>query len=309
MMKGANFWALLFALTLFMLGIDSAFSTLEATTTVLHDTKFGHSISRKLAALFLCLVGAACSAVFCFNWGFTFFDVVDHYLNVYLMLFLGLLECMACGWVYEAGQVIETVGKAPVFFLIGGYWISLVVIGILTFLLLPDRFWIGIIVFAVVQIPVALISWKLSKLSYIEWHNTVAMSGVKKLSHAMTHLSRKDPKGERERWEYVFDTWWGISIKYICPFLLWILLVSSTGLDLKKNYGGYHVLWQMLGLCIPIIGILIFIVSLFICTKKDPFNPELEKAFDQVELAEREQEIKGNQVAPEPEAVAVREGG
>ena len=37
-MKGANFWAILFGITLFCLGIDSAFSTLEATTTVLHDT-------------------------------------------------------------------------------------------------------------------------------------------------------------------------------------------------------------------------------------------------------------------------------
>jgi SNF family Na+-dependent transporter len=37
-MKGANFWALLFGITLFCLGIDSSFSTLEATSTVIHDT-------------------------------------------------------------------------------------------------------------------------------------------------------------------------------------------------------------------------------------------------------------------------------
>ena len=101
-MKGANFWAILFGFTLFFLGIDSSFSTLEATSTVLHDTRLGRETPRKLAALVLCVFGAICSAVFCFNWGFTAFDVVDHYLNVYLMLLMGVLECFGCGWVYEA---------------------------------------------------------------------------------------------------------------------------------------------------------------------------------------------------------------
>ena len=62
---------------------------------------------RKLSALFLCILGAMCSAVFCFNWGFTLFDVVDHYLNVYLMLLLGTLECFAVGWIYEADVIIK----------------------------------------------------------------------------------------------------------------------------------------------------------------------------------------------------------
>ena len=101
-MKGANFWAILFGFTLFFLGIDSSFSMLEATATVLHDTAFGRETPRKLTALILCVSGALCSLVFCFDWGFTAFDVVDHYLNVYLMLLLGVLECFAAAWVYEA---------------------------------------------------------------------------------------------------------------------------------------------------------------------------------------------------------------
>ena len=106
-MKGANFWAILFGITLFCLGIDSSFSTLEATSTVIHDTQFGREMPRKLAALLLVVVGMACSSLFCFNWGFTLFDVVDHYLNVYLMLFLGVLECLACGWVYESEAIMK----------------------------------------------------------------------------------------------------------------------------------------------------------------------------------------------------------
>jgi SNF family Na+-dependent transporter len=147
MMKGANFWAVIFGLTLFMLGIDSAFSTLEATSTVIHDTKIGSETPRKLVALVLFFGGVALSVPYCFNWGFTLFDVVDHYLNVYLMLLMGILECLAVGWIYEADVIIKQVNKASVLTLFLGYWISLFISGILTFTLIADKFYIGMATF------------------------------------------------------------------------------------------------------------------------------------------------------------------
>jgi SNF family Na+-dependent transporter len=92
---------------------------------------------RKLAALILCVVGMGCSSLFCFNWGFTLFDVVDHYLNVYLMLFLGVLECLACGWVYEAEAIMKQVGKPAVLVLGIGFWSSLIITGLVTFTVFP----------------------------------------------------------------------------------------------------------------------------------------------------------------------------
>ena len=79
-MPGGNFWAILFALTLFTLGIDSAFSLVEASSTVIADTETGKRMPRKLIALILCVVGAFSSLLFTHNWGFTYFDCVDHYL-------------------------------------------------------------------------------------------------------------------------------------------------------------------------------------------------------------------------------------
>ena len=58
-------------------------------------------------ALVLCVGGVAFSVAYCFNWGFTLFDVVDHYLNVYLMLLMGVLECFAAGWVYQADATMS----------------------------------------------------------------------------------------------------------------------------------------------------------------------------------------------------------
>jgi SNF family Na+-dependent transporter len=90
-LKGANFWSMMFAATLFILGIDSAFAIIEATSTVICDTTIGKNLSKAKIAFTLCFVGTLCSTVFCFNWGFTAFDIIDHYLNVYLVLLMGIL--------------------------------------------------------------------------------------------------------------------------------------------------------------------------------------------------------------------------
>jgi SNF family Na+-dependent transporter len=110
MMPGANGWSIILSVTLFTLGIDSAFSLLEATSTVMQDSPMFKEMPRKLIALLLCTFGAIGSLVFSYNWGFTYFDVVDHFLNVYLMLLLGILECFGVAWVYGAGNVLSNNG-------------------------------------------------------------------------------------------------------------------------------------------------------------------------------------------------------
>jgi NSS family neurotransmitter:Na+ symporter len=161
-MPASNFWSLILAITLFSLGIDSAFSMLEACATVLADTAWGREMPRKLIALLLCVTGCAFTALFCFNWGFTYFDVVDHYLTVYLMLLVGIFEVFGAGWVYEASYVMEKFGKAPVVALIAGYWASLSVISILTFTVFPEFNWVGMLLFWVCVLITFAVSWLIS---------------------------------------------------------------------------------------------------------------------------------------------------
>ena len=182
---------------------------------------------------------------------------------------------------------MDKVGKAPVLVLAIGFWGSLIVLGLATFITFPEHWYFGMIGFWVLHIATCLISWLISGLSLMDWHHTVGMSGVRKLSKTMTRLSRStDDPNTRQCWESVFDLWWGISIKYVCPFALWFLLSSSIATDMKESYGKYHGSWQILGLCFPVVGLLIFIYSLAFCTKKDPFNPEVDKAFEDVDQVE-----------------------
>lgn len=99
-MTGSNFWTALLGLTLFTLGIDTAFSLVEAISTVIYDTNFGSQVPRKLTALVVCTLGFFCSLLFCSSWGFTYFDVVDRYISVYLMFILGIGQCFGAAWMF-----------------------------------------------------------------------------------------------------------------------------------------------------------------------------------------------------------------
>lgn len=89
---------------MFTLGIDSAFTITEAMSTVICDFPFMRQIPRKFTALILCIIGYCITTMFCTNWGFELFDCCDHYLSNYLLLLVGIQECFAVGWVFDAWE-------------------------------------------------------------------------------------------------------------------------------------------------------------------------------------------------------------
>lgn len=131
-MAGSNIWAVLLGLTLFLLGIDSAFSMVEATSTVICDTPTGKKIPRMFVAFLLNVVGFVLSIPFCTNWGYVLFDVIDHYLCVYLLLLVGILQCFGCGWGFDAGETMakSDVHKRALLWLSATFWMILCIVGI-----------------------------------------------------------------------------------------------------------------------------------------------------------------------------------
>ena len=123
-MQWSNLWAILLGLTLFMLGIDSSFSAIEATATVICDTAWAGKAPRMLVAFILCLIGFLGSLPFCCNWGFILFDVVDHYMCSYLLLLIGILQAFGCGWFFDIKSCTEKSEghKKGLLFLSYTYW-------------------------------------------------------------------------------------------------------------------------------------------------------------------------------------------
>ena len=97
-MPAPNFWCLLLFLTLFALGIDSAFAMVEGTIVVVQDSWIGKKWSKVGIATALCVIGAAATTLFCFNWSEALFDAFDHYLNIYTILSMGTMQAVAVGW-------------------------------------------------------------------------------------------------------------------------------------------------------------------------------------------------------------------
>jgi SNF family Na+-dependent transporter len=233
----------LLATTLFMLGIDSAFSMVEATATVINDTKWGGQFPKSFVAFMLCVIGFILSIPFCTNWGFILFDVIDHYLSNFLLIIVGLMQCFGCGWMfdYEATLLKSTGHLKSLNYLTFSFWGLLLVLGLVFPLLGITN--IGIPVFIVCLICIALVpSYMLSKLSFSDWYNDIAMCGVRKLGYSMTMLGRST-EGVKEWYEYIFVFYWGFCVKYLIPTALWFILVNKTIADIKDPYGDYSTKW------------------------------------------------------------------
>ena len=119
-----------------LLGIDSAFSMVEAVSTVIDDSEFNQyrlKRSRTKISTVICIAGAFVSILYCFDTGFYWLDLVDFYINNYGMVFLGICETGACGWYYSYDLIHDKIGRMSADIYRYGYWASVIVACILSF--------------------------------------------------------------------------------------------------------------------------------------------------------------------------------
>lgn len=193
-MPGSNFWTVLLGLVLFMLGIDSAFSMVEATSTVICDTPSGKHIPRMFVAFALCFGGFLISIPFCTNWGYVLFDVIDHYLCAYLLIIVGIMQCFGVGWGFDAEDCLKkSEGHAKSLkYLTLSYWFITVVFPILFIAI--EKPAMGIfITFGIMLVVSVIPSFFISGKSFGEWYNEIAMCGVRRIAISISMLGRAVP--------------------------------------------------------------------------------------------------------------------
>jgi SNF family Na+-dependent transporter len=245
LMQWSNLWAFLLGSTLFLLGIDSAFSMVEATSTVITDLPSLEGVPRSLIAFVICFMGFVFSIPFCTNWGFVLFDVIDHYLCTYLLFLCGIFQCFGCGWGFD---VDDTMKRSPkhaqsLKYLSFSFWIYLIVVGLIFVLI--EKIAVGIAVLAAGLLLFCLLpSWLIFRGagSFAEWYAIVCMCGVRRIAYSMSKLARYE-KGVPRVWEPAFAFYWGFTIKYFVPSVLWFLLVSNVKMDAQNPYGKYAAHW------------------------------------------------------------------
>ncbi|MHC4716783.1 MAG: hypothetical protein ACYS5V_07430, partial [Planctomycetota bacterium] len=105
MLPWANFFAIIFFLALILLGIDSAFSMLEAGLASIVDKTFW---PRAAVLPAICVAGFLIGLIFTTRSGESWLTTIDHYVNSYFgVLAIGLLECIALGWIFDLKRLRE----------------------------------------------------------------------------------------------------------------------------------------------------------------------------------------------------------
>jgi NSS family neurotransmitter:Na+ symporter len=92
----------LFFLLLIIAGISSSISIIEAFTSAILD-KF--AVPRRWVITAICLVGFAGSLLFTTRAGVLWLDIVDHFLNQYGLITVGIVEALVIGWLYRTDKL------------------------------------------------------------------------------------------------------------------------------------------------------------------------------------------------------------
>ena len=88
----------LFFLLLILAGISSSISIIEAFTSAVLD-KF--RLPRKKIITAICILGFFGSLAFTTDVGLLWLDIVDHFLNQYGLITVGIIEALVVGWLYR----------------------------------------------------------------------------------------------------------------------------------------------------------------------------------------------------------------
>jgi NSS family neurotransmitter:Na+ symporter len=101
-------FGILFFFLLTIAGISSSISIIEAFTSAIID-KFG--ISRKRIITVICCVGFLGSLLFTSHAGLYWLDIVDHFLNQYGLVTVGILEALIIGWLYKTRHLRDHIAE------------------------------------------------------------------------------------------------------------------------------------------------------------------------------------------------------
>ncbi|KAK2608579.1 hypothetical protein QQS21_002926 [Conoideocrella luteorostrata] len=125
-MPGANVWAVLFFLTVAILGLSSAFALTESMVTLLCDSDLSKKMPRVAISTFVVIVSFLFSLMYCTKFGFYLLDAVDTWINNLSLIFIVWTEGVVVTTVYRHRDVCKQVGWAAYLTYSGCYILAMV---------------------------------------------------------------------------------------------------------------------------------------------------------------------------------------
>jgi len=259
-LPGGIHWVRLLFFNLFLLGIDSAFSFIEAVVTCIHDAPRFKDVPRWYITAIVCVVAYLLGLVYATDAGLFFLDAVDWYVN-FVMLLVGFLETFAVGWLFGFEKQIKRSGaKAYYLYMITTFG-SILLASILWFTLEKNAIWAGFV--ALISTYAFGMGWTI--LFLLESANEPLPEALMDLAYG----NMRDYKATLEPvigWvPHIFC----ILVKHFIPQVLLILFVNlaaskvpNTDLNLFGNYGGYPNLpYQFMGILVVVLALLVFVAG------------------------------------------------
>jgi len=265
--EASGFFSFLFFFMLFLLGIDSAFSMIEACTTVVCDTDY--AIERRWTktgvSFVLCILAYLIAIPFCTDVGPYHMDIFDNYVSTKGMIFVGMMETFALGWIYLVEDQAAIVGAAAVKVWNVGYWATLIFATLISFCLAYPRYarvgvedekvlvdfngglghysvWVGFAICAIGWGLSLMYSFKLAKWYNNNLDSKAALWGITGWLGCEDLRKHVNSAGGTEEWESTPDEekrmWmrcdfsklsivWGWLVKYFIPGFLFVLLADQ----------------------------------------------------------------------------------
>jgi len=277
-LKGGEHWVRLLFINLFMLGIDSAFSILEAPMVVVSDYFLKHDmkVAKWKTTTVFCIVAYLCSLFYATDAGLFFLDAVDYYIN-YTLLIMGLAETFGAGWIFGIEKQIEEIGSSIVFTFMLTNFGSVILACCLWFGLDSDnQVWAGFVALigcyaAGVAVTLFFCSMKIKQdPEKWNWNSIIYAVG---LSNVMSL---------REELESIcgYMPWiWAFMMKHFIPQVLVILFFNQSWADngagkpMLGNYEGYeNVPYQMTGIIILVFTFMLVAVGAVVPALFEPFD-------------------------------------
>ncbi|HEC86764.1 MAG TPA: sodium-dependent transporter, partial [Thermoplasmatales archaeon] len=100
----ATIFGMMFYIALLTFGIDSAFSMIEPITMGLHAK---WKISKAKSTAIICTLGFLASLIFTTGSGLHWLDIVDHFIANFGLVIVGLIECVAFGYLFRLYRLRE----------------------------------------------------------------------------------------------------------------------------------------------------------------------------------------------------------
>ena len=156
-MPGANFWAVLFFLTLLLLGISSTYPMLDVVVTFIMDR--WPKLPRLAVTSSLVIAAFLISLMYCTRAGYYILDGVDRWINNMTLVFVAWSECSFSTSLYRYRDIHSEVGKLAYYIFNFGYFGGMVLgVGIGQGVSAPAGAGVGFGVFIVCTIAAVLIA-------------------------------------------------------------------------------------------------------------------------------------------------------